>query len=149
MNKYLSSGLAILAALVIAGPVWAQPNPSAGNGMGLPGPNPGGGGGLTPYSGGAPPPSSATPPAYHHMVRHGHAMYRHHRHMAYKAALSGDTTSQLNREELARIQSGNYSNPPSPPGPAPMGGGGGYMGGPGAPPPPGQMNPQLPGPAAH
>jgi hypothetical protein len=131
--KHLLSGVAIAAALVIAAPVWAQPaNPSGGNGMGMPGPNPGGGGGLTPYSGGAPgaapAANSAMPPVHHaHAVRHAHAMHAFHKHMASKAALTGDTTAQLNREELARIQSGNPGNPPAPPMP----------GGPGAPPPPG------------
>jgi len=92
--KHLLSGVAIVAALAIAGPVWAQ-NPS----------------------GGAPAPeaTSATPPIHpHHAVRHAHAMHAHHKYMARKAALAGDTTAQLNREELARIQSG------APPAPAPM-----------------------------
>lgn len=122
--KLLLSGIAVTAALVIAAPVWAQPaNPSGGNGMGVPGPNPGGGGLLSPYSGGAPAPApaanSAMPPA-HHAVRHAHAMYAHHRYMARKAALTGDTTAQLNREELARIQSGNMSAAPAPMPAAPM-----------------------------
>jgi hypothetical protein len=135
--KNLINGVAIAAALAIAGPVWAQNNPSAGNGMGMPGPNPGGGGGLTPYSGGgypnpggstyippaatapapAPEATSATPPA-HHAVRHAKAMYAHHKRMAHKAALTGDTTAQLNREELARIQSGGPPSPPPPAAPA-------------------------------
>ena len=136
--KHLLSGVAVAAALAIAAPVWAQPaNPSGGNGMGMPGPNPGGGGGLTPYSGGGYPTggapasaaNSATPPVHHaHAVRHARAMHAFHRHMAAKAALTGDTTAQLNREELARIQSGNLGNPPAPPMP----------GGPGAPMPPGE-----------
>jgi hypothetical protein len=148
--KHLLNGVAIAAALAIAGPVWAQNNPSAGNGMGMPGPNPGGGGGLTPYSGGGPnpggstyiPPATAAPapaptatsatPPEHHAVRHARAMYAHHRRMAHKAALTGDTTAQLNREELARIQSGGPPAPPPPaagappapmaPGPNPSGG---------------------------
>jgi hypothetical protein len=149
--RYLLNGVAIAAALAIAGPVWAQNNPSAGNGMGMPGPNPGGGGGLTPYTGGAPPqpsvgrgfgpktsgsnyipppgatapPSEATAPPsstsaavpMHHAVRHARAMHAHHRYMAHRAALTGDTTAQLNREELARIQAGG---PPTPPPGAPM-----------------------------
>ena len=106
--KHLLTGVAVAAALAIAAPVWAQ-NPSGGNGMGMPGPNPGGGGGLTPYSGGgaapAPAENSAMPPA-HHAVRHAHAMHHFHKGMAQKAALTGDTTAQLNREELARFQSG-------------------------------------------
>jgi hypothetical protein len=59
--------------------------------------------------------------------------------MARKAALSGDTTAQLNREELARIQSGNLNNPPAPSGPLP----GGPPPGAEAGPPPG---PTPPGP---
>lgn len=112
--KYLLNGVAIAAALVIAGPVWAQ-NPSGGNSVGTPGPNPGGPG-LTPYSGGAPAPApaanSAMPP-----MHHARAMHHFHHRMARKAALEGDTTAQLNREELGRIQSGNLGNPPAPPAP--------------------------------
>jgi hypothetical protein len=109
--KHLLSGVAVAAALVIAAPVWAQ-NPSGGNAVGTPGPNPGGPG-LTPYSGGAPASAanSAMPPAH----RHARAMHHFHHYMAHKAALSGDTTAQLNREELGRIQSGNLGNPPAPP----------------------------------
>jgi hypothetical protein len=133
--KYLISVAASAAALIIAVPVWAQ-NPSGGNSMGTPGPNPGGPG-LTPYSGGgaappppppapmpamppaaaeAPPPgtNSASPPA-----RHARAMHHFHHHMARKAALTGDTTAQLNRQELARIQTGNLGNPPPPAAPMP------------------------------
>jgi hypothetical protein len=110
--KHLLNGVAVAAALVIAAPVWAQ-NPSGGNSMGTPGPNPGGPG-LTPYTGGAPAPApaanSAMPP-----MHHARAMHHYHHQMARKAALTGDTTAQLNREELGRIQSGNLSNPPAPP----------------------------------
>ncbi len=154
--KRLFGGAAVLAALVVAAPVWAQPNSSAGNPVGLPGPNPGGPG-LTPYSGGAPtapvgrgfgpktsgsnyippggaaapPPGAEAPPAsansamppmghHHRMYKHAKAMRNFHRRMAQKAELRGDTTAALNREELARIQSGNMSNPPAPPAPPPM-----------------------------
>lgn len=138
--KHLFGGAAVAAMIIIAAPVWAQ-NPSGGNAVGTPGPNPGGPG-LTPYTGGAPaapapmpaapgamppgaseapPPSnSATPPGHHHrMYRHAKAMRNFHREMAHKAALTGDTTAQLNRQELARIQSGNLGNPPAPPAPMP------------------------------
>ena len=98
--KYLLNGVAIAAALAIAGPVWAQAqSPSAP--------------GATPYtSGGTPPPpsTSATPPP--HPVHHVRAMHHFHKGMAQKAALSGNTTAQLNREELARINAGNLSSPP-------------------------------------
>jgi len=102
--KHLLTGVAVAAALAIAAPVWAQ-NPSSGS------PNPGGGGGAAP----APAENSAMPPM-HHAVRHAKAMHGFHKGMAHKAALSGDTTAQLNREELARLQSGA---PPSPPMAAP------------------------------
>lgn len=125
--KHLLNGVAIAAALAIAAPVWAQ-NPSGGNSMGMPGPNTGGPG-LTPYSGGAPPAPASMPPAAnsamppaHHPVHHARAMHAFHKGMAHKAGLAGDTTAQLNREELARIQSGNLSNPSAPPA---AGGGGG------------------------
>ncbi len=132
--KHLIRLAASAAALLIAAPVWAQ-NPSGGNSMGTPGPNPGGPG-LTPYSGGgaappsapmpamppaaaeAPPPAnSAMPPSHHHRAyHHAKAMRNFHRGMAQKAALSGDTTAQLNRQELAHIQTGNTAG--APPGPA-------------------------------
>lgn len=134
--KHLLSGVAIAAVLAVAAPVWAQ-NPSGGNSLGVPGPNPGGPG-LTPYSGGgaapapaapppgaeaAPPPENSATPGPHHLHReraayhHAKAMRHFHREMAEKAGLRGDTTGQLNREELARIQSGNTTNPPAPPPP--------------------------------
>ena len=152
--KHLLSGVAVATALMVALPVWAQ-NPSGGNSVGTPGPNPGGPG-LTPYTGGAPPqppvgrgfgpktsgsnyippaeattpppeaaappPNSATPGPHHRhrelaAYHHAKAMHHFHREMARKAELSGDTTAQLNREELARIQSGNLSNPSAPPAP--------------------------------
>jgi hypothetical protein len=134
--KHLLSGVGLVTALAIAGPVWAQ-NPSGGNVVGTPGPNPGGPG-LTPYTGGAPPPAATAPPPAatapeatappsptsatvptHHAVRHARVMHAHHKQMAAKAAESGDTTAQLNREELARIQSGNLNNPTAPSGPPP------------------------------
>jgi hypothetical protein len=102
--KYLLCGIAVTAALVIAAPVWAQPtNPSSEN-RGAPAP--------------VPAENSATQPIHHHhAVRHAHAMHAHHTDMARKAASTGDTTAQLNREELARIQSGA---PPAPMPAAPM-----------------------------
>jgi hypothetical protein len=44
---------------------------------------------------------------------HHHSM--HHMAKRKAPAVSGDTTAALNREELARIQAGNFSNPPAPP----------------------------------
>jgi hypothetical protein len=60
--KHLLTGAAVVAALAISAPVWAQTaNPSGGNPMGMPGPSPGGPG-LTPYSTGAPPPPAPASP---------------------------------------------------------------------------------------
>lgn len=139
MNQLLN-GVAIAAALAIAGPVWAQ-NPTGGNGMGMPGPNPGGGGGLTPYSTGAsPPPAMAAPPPastsamppMHRAARAHHTMH----HMAAKP-LPGDTANQLNQQELARLQAASAMPPPAPmgtmppPAPMPSPSGGNSMGMPG------------------
>src|SRR6266446_3579776 len=123
--KHLLTGVAVVAALAFSAPVWAQPaNPSGGNAMGMPGPNPGGPG-LTPYSSGprttaAPPPSapppamapsamppSAMPPKHHRVSRHAShgKMAGHHR--ARGAQMTGSSSAnQLNQEELARLQSG-------------------------------------------
>jgi hypothetical protein len=124
--KYLLTGVAMAAALAISAPVLAQGvSPSGGNAVGAPGPNPGGPG-LTPYSGGAP--QTMAPAAMAPSSETTSAMppkHRASRHAAHKAAghhgkgtqLSGDTANQLNQEELQRLQAGNFSNPPAPPGP--------------------------------
>jgi hypothetical protein len=114
-RKHLVNGIAIAAILAFAAPVWAQTqyNPATGQpgvGAAMPAPAP-----AAP----APAANSAMPPA-HHAVRHAKAMHAHHKAMAQKAALTGDTTAQLNREELARIQSGGPPAAPPPP-TAPMG----------------------------
>jgi hypothetical protein len=134
--KHLLTGVAVVAALAFSGPVWAQPaNPSGGNAMGMPGPNPGGPG-LTPYSSGqrpaaaapmAPPPSAAMPPPSMSDTssatppKHRHARAASHGKMAGHAGkgpkLTGSTANQLNQQELARLQAGNFANPSAPPGP--------------------------------
>jgi hypothetical protein len=64
--------------------------------------------------------TSATPPSYRHtrgyyhhkkMARYHHGMARYHRGKAYE---TGGSANQLNQEELARLQGGNYSNPSQP-----------------------------------
>jgi hypothetical protein len=143
--KHLLTGVAVVAALAFTGPVSAQPaNPSGGNALGLPGPNPGGPG-LTPYSSGQPrpaaaPPIAAPPPpmaapapamappppmsdstsASPPMHRHAHKAGSHGKmagHGGKGPKLTGTTANQLNQEELARVQAGNFSNPSAPPGP--------------------------------
>ena len=138
--KHLLSGVAIVAALAFAGPVWAQ---RTGPGVGAPPPNaplPGGPGPSSPLSnlpprvgtqfpatdlpqtapapamapGMAPGPTdttSATPPSH----RHARAS-THHKGMAAHppSAMSGTTAAQLNQEELNRLQSGNFAMPSAP-----------------------------------
>src|ERR1700719_2765363 len=132
-TKHLFGGVAVIAVLALCAPAWAQPaNPSGGNAVGLPGPNPGGPG-LTPYSTGAPPPSasdttSAMPPQHRHARAH-HVASTHQMLHAHGPRSGTDTTAQLNQAELARLQAGNFSNPPVepsnplPPSPAPTSGG--------------------------
>jgi hypothetical protein len=132
-TKHLLGGVAVIAALAFSAPVWAQPaNPSGGNALGLPGPNPGGPG-LTPYSGGAPrptaapPPSmsettSATPPVHRHARAH-HVVSTHQMLHAHGPKSGTDTTAQLNQAELARLQSGAPPMPPQMAPPPPMQGG--------------------------
>lgn len=106
--KHLLNGAALTAALTIATTGWAQ-NPSGGNAMGMPGSNPGGPG-LTTYSSGQTQSSAAAP------ARHRHA--RHATHATRRGPqLTGSTADQLNREEVARLQAGNLSNPAAPPAP--------------------------------
>ena len=124
-----------------------QASPSGGNAVGLPGPNPGGPGLTPYNTGAPPPaaapsgrmptggkklsgsnyvPSpaptydttSATPPAHRHARPH-HAShgYMAHGHMAHGPKSLTDTTAQLNQAELARLQAGNFTPPPVPPGP--------------------------------
>jgi hypothetical protein len=119
--KHLLTGVAVIAALAFSAPVWAQPaNPSGGNSLGVPGPNPGGPG-LTPYSTGAPPtapaPSDATsamPPMHRHARKGSHSKMAG-QHRGKGPQLSGGTADQLNQEELTRLQAGNFSNPSAPP----------------------------------
>jgi len=141
--KHRLTGVGVLAALAFVAPAGAQQaSPSGGNALGLPGPNPGGPG-LTPYSTGpsrpaaapasgasapsatapSPPPStsastSATPPKHRYTRHPSHGNMAGHYH-GKGAQLTGGTANQLNQEELARLQAGNYSNPPVPPGTAP------------------------------
>lgn len=143
--KHLLTGVAVVAALAISTPIWAQPaNPSGGNAVGTPGPNPGGPG-LTPYSTGAPPPaatpsgrmstggrrtsgeripaimpetSSQAPSASNTTSAtppmHHHAHKGSHGKMAGRRQLTGSSADQLNQEELARLQAGNTSMPAAP-----------------------------------
>ena len=134
-TKHLLSGVAVIAALALSAPAWAQPaNPSGGNSMGMPGPSPGGPG-LTPYSTGAPPPSasdttSAMPPKHHHAHAH-HVASTHQMLHAHGPKSGTDTTAQLNQAELARLQAGAPPMAPQMAPPPPPMRGGNSMGMPG------------------
>src|SRR5260370_10695000 len=54
------------------------------------------------------------------MHRHAHKAGSHGKmagHGGKGPQLTGTTANQLNQEELARVQAGNFSNPSAPPGP--------------------------------
>jgi hypothetical protein len=117
--KHLLSGVAIVAALAFAVPVWAQ---RTGPGVGAPGPNqpvPGGHGPSSPMSD-LPPRVGTQYPATDLPPTPPPRASTHHGPKAHPpSAMSGSTAAQLNQEELARLQSGNYAMPPAPPGPEP------------------------------
>src|SRR5271155_6183663 len=150
MKHHLLTSVAVVAALAFSAPAWAQANPSGGNSVGTPGPNPGGPG-LTPYSSGPNPggsalsgprtapsaamapsamsdTSSAMPPTHRHARHVSHAKMAGHHH-GKGQQLTGGSANQLNQEELARLQSGNTGMPPAPPPPGmmPPGPGGAHM----------------------
>jgi hypothetical protein len=114
--KHFLNGVAVVGALVIAAPVWAQ-NPSGGNPMGTPGPNPGGPG-LTPYSGGASPapvPAAEPPSRMNRMPAGGSATSdrgvgtgsrAHHPRHAVRTARNpsaDNSADQLNQQELSTL----------------------------------------------
>jgi hypothetical protein len=135
--KHLLNGVAVIAALTFSAPVWAQPaNPSGGNAVGTPGPNPGGPG-LTPYTTGAPPPAPApsgrmpsggrrtsgeripaimpetSPPSASETTsatppKHHHAGTGKmaSHHPSRFPNAQGNVANQLNQAELARLQQG-------------------------------------------
>ena len=129
--KHLLSGVAIVAALAIAAPASAQ---RTGPGVGAPGPNqpvPGGPGPSSPLSNlppsptrdapypGAPPAamapgsqgmSSAMPPA-HRPARATKGKMAAGGTSGGRAVRPDNSANQLNADELARLQAGNYSNP--------------------------------------
>ena len=135
-TRHLLNGVGLIAALALSAPAWAQPaNPSGGNALGVPGPNPGGPG-LTPYSTGAPPstPSasdttSAMPPKHRHARQH--VVSTHHMLHAHGPKSGTDTTAQLNQAELARLQAGAPPMAPQMAPPSPPMRGGNSMGTPG------------------
>ena len=148
--KHLLGGVAIIAALAFAGPVWAQgygPGPGARTGTGPGVTPPGGIGPSSPLSnlpgqgapGYAPPPTGtnyppagtapatapgmapeATTSATPPAHRHARASAHHGMKAHPPEAMSGTTAAQLNQEELNRLQAGNFANPPAPPAPGGM-----------------------------
>jgi hypothetical protein len=134
--KHLLSGVAIVAALAIVAPASAQ---RTGPGAGAPGPNqpvPGGPGPSSPLSNlppspsrdapYPPPPPAAMAPGSPGMSSAMPPAHRPARATKGKmAAASGGgrmpapdhSANQLNAQELARLQGGNFSMPPAPPPP--------------------------------
>jgi hypothetical protein len=136
--KHLLSGVAIVAALAFAAPVWAQ---RTGPGLGAPGPNqpvPGGPGPSSPSSNlparygtqfpatdlppnapGAMAPGSMASPTSAMPPQHRRARASTH-HVGMRKhppeSMSGGTAAQLNQEEYARVAGGNFAMPPAPPG---------------------------------
>jgi hypothetical protein len=131
--KHLLSGVAVVAALTISAPAWAQPY-GAGSGAQADQPvNP-----RAPYDRPVPPgwsgqtarpaaaaPSAAMPPdttsANPPMHRHARASHAAKgQAKTSKQYLATSSADALNQQELARIQSGAPPMPPAP-GPAPSG----------------------------
>jgi hypothetical protein len=134
--KHLLTGVAVIVALAFSAPIGAQPaNPSGGNALGLPGPNPGGPG-LTPYSStparptAAPPPSapasaaampppsmsdndSVRPPKHHHARASSHGKMASHHPGRFPDLQGNSVANQLNQAELERLQSGDFTPPPA------------------------------------
>jgi hypothetical protein len=98
--RQLVSGAAVVIALGVAAAAWAQ-NPSGGS------PTP-----APPAAQPAPAAASEAMPAATHVK----AMHGFHKRMSRRAGAAGNTTAQLNRRELARIQAGSDGHPA--PGPA-------------------------------
>jgi hypothetical protein len=134
--NHLLYGVAVIAALAVAAPVWAQRaggNSYGGNSMGIPGPNPGGpeapgtiNGGLFGHTP-SPPPASTSAMAQ----RHHHAYYVTHAaaHNRKMAPLAESTANQLNQDELAGLQSGpQFGSSMAPPAWLPSRSGGNSMG---------------------
>ena len=131
--RHLLNGVAIAAALAIAAPVWAQTGGPATNQYGQPMQTQGmpGANQSSPSSHAAmpatpaPSASSAAAPmgpmttkkrakrATRHAAATRHMAARHGKSRRAVASSGADTTNQLNREELARIQSGGSSAPPA------------------------------------
>src|ERR1700751_4704360 len=90
--KHLLYGVAMIAALGVSAPVWAQTaggNSSGGNSMGIPGPNPGGpetpgtpNAGLFGHTPSPPPASTSAMPPMHNHAHHVTHAAEHHRKMA-------------------------------------------------------------------
>lgn len=121
MNGLLS-GAAVVAGFLIVAPVWAQGPPPTGRdygGFSGDNPNPGSGP-MSTEAGVRPPPAAAAsaapmPPASAQRARR-HARASTH---AKRASMADQSASQLNQQELARIQ-GGAAPPPPMPGPQPQ-----------------------------
>ena len=140
-TKHLLSGVAVIAALALSAPVWAQPaNPSgrmpAGGratlGERIPA--------IMPETS-SPPPSasdttSATPPKHHHARASAHGKVASHHPSRFPKVQGNNSANALNQAELSRLQTGSSMPPPPrgampPPAPVPSPSGGNSLGLPG------------------
>jgi hypothetical protein len=96
--RQLLRGVAVAITLGAASATWAQ-NPSGGN------PAP------TPTSPPTAQPAPAASGSAASAAQHAKAMHVFHKRMSRRAAAAGNTTAQLNRRELARIQAGDAGHP--------------------------------------
>jgi hypothetical protein len=129
-TKHLLGGVAVIAALALSAPAWAQPaNPSGrmpAGGRATSGER------IPPIMPSASDATSATPPKHHHHAGHATHAAAHHR----MAPMTSSTANQLNQQELARLQTGSSMPPPPmgampPPAPTPSPSGGNSLGLPG------------------
>ena len=117
--KHFLNGVAVIAALALSAPVWAQPVSPEPTGRGF-GPKASGGNYIppsaTPPAATEPSSTSATPPKHHHARAH-HVVSTHKLLHAHGPKSGTDATAQLNEAELARLRQG--APPMAPAGQAP------------------------------
>jgi hypothetical protein len=122
-TKHLLGGVAVIAALALSAPAWAQPaNPSgrmpaggrATSGERIPA--------IMPETS-SPPPSasdttSATPPKHHHAHASAHGKVASHHPSHFPKVQGNNSANALNQAELSRLQTGSSMPPPTTPMPS-------------------------------
>ena len=110
--KHFLNGVAVIAALALSAPVWAQPvnPPPTGRGFGPKA----SGGNYIPPSATTPEPSStsATPPKHHHAHASAHGKVASHHPSRFPDVQGNNSANALNAAELSRLQTGSAMPPP-------------------------------------